>query len=102
MDDAAAVLEAVDVEREAMLVLLQDLVRKPSVGGAVHEVEIHRELTERFRASGLDTIVWELPLAELAREPDFPGAEVDRGQALGVVARLPGAGGGPTLMFNGH
>jgi hypothetical protein len=43
-----------------------------------------------------------LPLAELERAPDFPGVEVARQDAFGLVGRLKGRGGGPTLMLNGH
>ncbi|MBV9598258.1 MAG: ArgE/DapE family deacylase [Chloroflexi bacterium] len=101
MDDSE-VLEAVDDEREKMLALLQELVRIPSLGGSQHEVGIQHQLVELMRGSGLETDVWEIPLARLTAEPDFPGAEVERAQALGVVARLPGSGRGPSLMFNGH
>ena len=37
-----------------------------------------------------------------AAHPDFPGVEVDRQEAWGLVARLPGTGDGPALMLNGH
>jgi acetylornithine deacetylase len=100
--DASGVLEAVDRERESMLALLQELVRIPSLGGSPEEVGIQRRLLEVLGGYGFEADAWELPLADLTNEPDFPGAEVGRAQALGLVARLPGGGGGPTLMFNGH
>jgi acetylornithine deacetylase len=39
---------------------------------------------------------------DLAARPDFPGMEVPRSEARGLVARLPGSGGGRSLMLNGH
>jgi acetylornithine deacetylase len=100
--DNSRVLQAVDGEREAMLALLEELVRTPSLGGSQHEVGIQQRLVELFQGFGLETDVWELPLPSLTAEADFPGAEVERRQALGVLARLRGVGGGRTLMFNGH
>ncbi len=45
---------------------------------------------------------WQIDLDALAAHPDFPGMEVPRAEAWGLVGRLPGAGDGPTLMLNGH
>ncbi|MBV9358592.1 MAG: ArgE/DapE family deacylase [Chloroflexi bacterium] len=95
-------LEMVAREREAMLELLQELVRIPSVGGSEAELLIQRRLAAQFADCGLDTDVWELPLADLVAEAEFPGVEVERTRALGVVGKLPGRGGGPSLMFNAH
>ncbi len=39
---------------------------------------------------------------ETLAQPDFPGVEVDRREGWGVVGRLPGDGGGPSLMLNAH
>jgi len=94
--------EAVAAERPAMVELLQELVRTPSVGGTRGESELQERLARDFAASGLETDLWPLPLAELERAPDFPGVEVARRDAFGVVGRLKGRGGGPTLMLNGH
>jgi acetylornithine deacetylase len=96
------VLDAVTAGRQAMLDLLQELVRTPSVGGASAESEIQRRLAQEFASSGLETDLWPLPLAELGAEPEFPGVEVIRQEAFGLVGRLKGAGGGRTLMLNGH
>jgi acetylornithine deacetylase len=100
--DTSVVVEAVDGERKSMLALLQDLVRIPSLGGLPDEVAIQRRMMDLLSGFGLEMDAWELPLLELVAAPDFPGVEVERTHALGLVARLPGTGGGPTLMFNGH
>ena len=55
-----------------MVELLQELVRTPSVGGTRAESELQERLARDFAASGLETDLWPLPLAELERAPDFP------------------------------
>jgi len=69
----ARVLDAVAADTQAMLDLLQTLVRTPSVGGTRGESDLQQRLAQDFAAFGLETDLWPLPLAELAAEPDFPG-----------------------------
>lgn len=94
--------EALEAEREEMLALLSPLVRTPSLGGSEDEVAIQHTLANLFEQEGLEVDLWPLDLHTLAQDPDFPGVEVDRREAWGLVGRLPGGGGGPTLMFNAH
>ncbi|MBB5867577.1 acetylornithine deacetylase [Allocatelliglobosispora scoriae] len=82
--------------------LLRELVRIPSVGGTPDEAGIQAYLADLLRDSGLEVDHWRLPLAELTAEPDFPGMEAERTESWGLVARLPGTGGGRSIMFNGH
>ncbi|MEV4412667.1 ArgE/DapE family deacylase [Catellatospora sp. NPDC049609] len=82
--------------------LLSELIRVPSVGGAPEEAGIQAMLADWMRAEGLEVDLWELPLAQLTAQPAFPGMEVPRERAYGLVGRLPGSGGGRSLMFNGH
>jgi len=63
--------EAVAAERPAMVELLQELVRTPSVGGTRAESDLQERLARDFAAFGLATDLWPLPLAELERAPDF-------------------------------
>jgi acetylornithine deacetylase len=81
---------------------LVDLVRIPSVDGTDAEVAIVETLAGLLRAAGVEVDCWPIPVADLAARADFPGMEVPRSTALGLVARLPGRGGGRSLMFNGH
>jgi len=82
MDETAArVLAAVRQDRVAALAL--DLVRIRSYTGET------REATERFIVECQDLGL------QVQRFDDYPSTPV-------VVARLPGAGGGPTLELNGH
>ena len=99
---APRVLDEVDAGAGAAERRLAELVAVPSVGGTDAEHEIQAMLAAELSAAGLDTDHWRLPLAELLAAPDFPGVEVERDEAWGLVARLPGRGDGPTLMLNGH
>ncbi|MEV4516381.1 ArgE/DapE family deacylase [Dactylosporangium sp. NPDC049525] len=87
--------------RDETIGTLVDLIRVPSVGGTQAEGEIVRHVAGLLAAEGVETDLWQIPVADLAARPDFPGMEVDRSEAWGLVARLPGTGG-RTLMFNGH
>jgi acetylornithine deacetylase len=98
----ARLLEALAGEREAMVDLLGALVRTPSLGGSTEEVAIQHTLARLFETEGLEVDLWPLPLPALEAERDFPGVEVARTEAWGLVGRLPGRGGGRTLMLNGH
>ena len=100
----ARVLDEVESGTTEMVALLAGLVATPSVGGTDAEHEIQARLAVELAADGLDVDHWPLPLAELFAEPDFPGVEVERSEAWGLVGRLAGDGSGEgrTLMLNGH
>jgi acetylornithine deacetylase len=82
--------------------LLAELVRIPSVGGSPGEVRIQTYLAGWMRAAGLEVDHWPIDLEEVTGRPDFPGMESPRTRAWGLVGRLPGTGGGRSLMFNAH
>lgn len=96
------VLDAVDADREAMVALLARLVREPSVGGTDEENSAQALLAGVMTGDGLDVDHWQVPLEETLAAPGFPGVEVDRREAWGLVGRLPGSGDGPALMLQGH
>ena len=79
-----------------------DVVRQPSVSGTDGENEAQAYMAGLFADGGLDVDHWQLDLETLTAHPDFPGMEVPRSEAWGLVGRLPGTGDGPTLMLNGH
>lgn len=94
---------ALDAIDETSLVrCLSDLVRIPSVSGSKEENEAQRWFEGQMRSAGLTTDLWEIPLAETLAHPDFPGAEVHRETALGLVGSLGDEATGPTLVLNGH
>lgn len=101
--DERRVLDVVD--DEAILADLAALVAIPSVGGSAGEAAAQRWCAERLRVLGFDVDEWVIDLPELTSDPDFPGAEVKRSQAVGVVGVLPADGGGtdvPALALCGH
>lgn len=106
-DWSARVLAEIDVQLPDTFSLLAELVRIPSVGGSDAEHEIQTRLARQLDETGLEVDHWQIPLDELLAEPDFPGAEVERCEAWGLVGRLPGTApdtgiGGDTLLLNGH
>ena len=101
-DWRSCVLEYVDDHTGDIVETLCALVRIPSVSGSEAENSIQSDLWARFSGIGLDIDHWRIPLADTLRAPDFPGVEVDRDEAWGLVATLPGRGDGRSLMFNSH
>ena len=102
VDWRSRVLSEVDDGRDAMVAFLADLVRQPSVTGTMVENDAQAGFARVLAADGLETDHWQVPLDELLTAADFPGVEVPRQEAWGLVGRLPGRGDGPSLMFNGH
>lgn len=90
------------VNKDRLLADLDALLTIPSLGGTRAEVDAQRHLADCWTTEGLEVTSWEIDVARTAAAPDFPGMEVDRDQALGVIARLPGTGGGRTLLIDGH
>jgi acetylornithine deacetylase len=101
-EPAARVLDAVAELTEPLLDELAALVRIPSVSGTDAENDAQAHVAGRFADAGLEVDHWPIDLPALTAHPDFPGMEVDRDEAWGLVGRLPGADDGPTLMLNGH
>jgi acetylornithine deacetylase len=103
-DVRARVLQQVDEMTDSMVAELQTVVRIPSISGTADENEGQSHMASLFAAGGLEVDHWQIDLDEVQRQADFPGMEVDRDEAWGLVARLPGAGtgDGSTLMLNGH
>jgi acetylornithine deacetylase len=81
--------------------VLAELIRIPSVGGTRAESDVVHHVAALLRAEGVEVDEWRIPLPSLVQERDFPGMEVERTEAWGLVAHVPGRGG-PSLMFNSH
>ncbi|MFI7500165.1 ArgE/DapE family deacylase [Streptomyces sp. NPDC049687] len=96
----AAALAAVD-ETDAVRTLLE-LIAIPSVTGSAAESELQHHLAGRLERLGLDVDLWSMDLPALFADPDFPGMEVPREEAWGLVGHTPGGGDGPTLVLQGH
>ncbi|MBB3325656.1 ArgE/DapE family deacylase [Microlunatus antarcticus] len=81
--------------------ILRDLVAVPSEGGSADEVGIQHLLAERLGDLGLTVDLWPLDLDALRSDPGYPGEEVDRSEAWGLVAvNQPGEDVG--LVLSSH
>ena len=94
-----AVLDHLD--EAALVETLTELVRVPSVGGSEAEVEVQDLAARMLRELGADVDRWDIDLDVLAEDPWFPGVEVDRETAVGVVGTTAGEGR-PALVLQGH
>ena len=99
---AGRVLDEVDACAAEILADVAAAVRIPSVSGSDAENDAQAHMAAVFAAGGLDVDHWRIDLDRLTADADFPGMEVERREAWGLVGRLPGAGDGASLMFNGH
>ena len=100
----ARALDAVD--RAAIAASLTELLAVPSVGGTDAEADVQHLLAKQLQRLGTDVDLWPMDLAELCAAPGFPGAEVTRSEAWGLVGTARGAaeepGAAPALVLQGH
>lgn len=80
---------------------LHDLVAVPSEGGSAGELRIQHLLAERLADLGLTVDLWPLDLQALRVDAGYPGEEVERTAAWGLVAvNQPGEDVG--LVLSSH
>jgi acetylornithine deacetylase len=96
----ARALDAVD--SAAIAALLIELLAVPSVGGTDAECDIQHLLGKKVQALGMDVDLWPFDLPELQAADGFPGVEVERTEAWGLVGTLPGESAEPALVLQGH
>ena len=99
----AAVLALLD--EDATVQTLRDLVAVPSVGGSAAEADIQAQLARRLGDLGHEVDLWPLDLEALRRDPGYPGEEVERSEAWGLVSSTGGRDGEdpvPALVLQGH
>lgn len=92
-------LAALDVDR--MVTDLVELIRIPSVSGTEGEVDVQHYAAHLLDEMGLGVDLWEIDLDDLTSRPDFPGVEVERERALGLVG-VSSAAATPALVLQGH
>ncbi|MET1038450.1 MAG: ArgE/DapE family deacylase [Aeromicrobium sp.] len=79
---------------------LAQLVNIPSTGGSDAEIAVQRWCAATLTGLGLEVDQWRIDLDETRAHPDYPGEEVEREEAWGVVGTSgPGT---PALILNGH
>jgi acetylornithine deacetylase len=93
-------LQAVD--RDAIVALLEDLLRVPSVPGSDAESEIQHLIAKRLDRLALEVDLWSMDLDALGRTAGFPGVEAERREAWGLVGTHRGESPEPALVLQGH
>ena len=79
---------------------LAQLVNIPSTGGSDAEIAVQRWCAATLTGLGLEVDQWKIDLDAIRADPDYPGEEVERDEAWGVVGTSgPGT---PALILNGH
>ena len=96
----ARALDAVD--RDAVARTLTELLAVPSVSGSDAESDVQHLLGKQLVSAGLDVDCWQLDLPGLAASAGFPGTEVERTEAWGLVGTEHGEGDRPALVLQGH
>ncbi len=89
------------LDEEALVEQLAALVRIPSVGGSDAEIEVQEYVAAALRDLDTDVDRWDIDLEETLADPWFPGVEVERSAAVGVVGTTAGEGT-PGLVLSGH
>jgi acetylornithine deacetylase len=100
MDSHKQALDWIEQNRNTIISFLQDLIRIPSVTG--EEGPIQEFIASRLKEMGLSVDVFEPDLPSLRRHPAFVEVSQDYKGRPNVVGVLKGAGGGKSLLFNGH
>jgi len=99
MDEAeVAVLAAVDGDE--VVEVTRELVRMTSITGGDGESVPQHWVADRLAALGCEVDRWPLDLGAVTGHAAFPGWEVPRTEAWGVVGTI--GGDGPRLVLNGH
>ena len=101
-DWRSRVLAEVDATADELAALVGGLVRIPSLTGTDTEHELLDHLAKRLSTDGLEVDHWRIDLTTAYADVGFPGVEAPRTEAWGLVGRLAGRGGGPSLMLSSH
>ncbi|MEV7398648.1 ArgE/DapE family deacylase [Aeromicrobium sp. NPDC092404] len=93
-------LEAIDTS--AIIDDLLSLMAVPSVSGSSAEADIQHTLAKRMQLLGTDVDLWRMDVPTLMAAPAFPGVEVTRDEAWGLVAATHERTQRPALILQGH
>jgi acetylornithine deacetylase len=96
------VLKIVDQDRNEIIAFLRDMVKIPSISGSRKEKEIQDFIADRFSAMDLQVDIWEPDVAELKAHCEHGPLDIDYVDRPNLVGISKGAGGGRSLILNGH
>ena len=88
------------IDADSILADLATLVGFASVGGSTGETAIQEWMAQRLADLGATVDCWRIDVKKAQQESDFPGMEVERTNAVGVVGRWDGPD--PALILCGH
>lgn len=94
-----ALFAAIDARQDELIAIVEDLVRFPSTLG--NERPAQEYVAAHLAASGLKTELWELDEA-VKEQPNAGESGVPFAGRPNVSAYRAGAGGGKSLILNGH
>ncbi|MGH7067951.1 MAG: ArgE/DapE family deacylase [Acetobacteraceae bacterium] len=94
------VLEAIDAGRDQAVAFLQGMVAIPSVTG--DEGKIQHFMAEHLRRMGLEVDIWDTDWERLKKHPGYRAVTRGYEGRPNIVATWKGAGGGRSLLLNGH
>lgn len=94
------VVQKIDEKRDTIIAFLQKLISFPSVTG--NERDIQDFISDTLRDMGLEIDIWDLDHETLRKHPAYIPTEASYENRPNVVGCLKGAGGGKSLLFNGH
>jgi acetylornithine deacetylase len=94
-----ALENAISSQREQVIELIQEMVRRPSYEG---EGEVQAYIAEWWRDRGIEPTLWEPDIAELRVHPGFVDVDYDYKDRPNQVVMFKGQGGGRSLALNGH
>jgi acetylornithine deacetylase len=100
------VVSAIEGRREQLVALASDLIAFDTTARTVgepprEEAALQEYLAARLERARADVDLWEPDAAALAGKPLVPPGLEFAGRPQ-LIARRPGAGGGRSLVFNGH
>jgi len=102
----ARILDAVTAGREELVELTAQLVAFDTTARTPtdpprQEADLQNYLGDRLRSAGASVDVWEPAPADIAGSRQMPPGLGFEGRPQ-MAGRFAGAGGGPSLLFNGH
>ncbi|MGH8876227.1 MAG: ArgE/DapE family deacylase [Stackebrandtia sp.] len=90
------------VDESMILELLLEFLAVPSITGSAAESELQSRLAGQLDRLGCDVDLWSMDLPALRATPGFPGTEVPRTEAWGLVGVTGADRTGPTMILQGH
>ena len=99
-DDREKLLQTIEQNRDKAIQLLRTMISIPSVTG--DEAAIQKYLARYMKDIGLEVDMWESDWNELRKHPGYRPVQRGYEGRPNLVATLKGAGGGRSLLLNGH